>query len=165
MRSPARRRCVTPAAWLALLLVPALAMASPLGDLLAGKRPDEVGTGTLAPCPARPNCVSSHATLSQHAIAPLRPGGDPAAAMARLETVVRAQPGARVVAAGPRYLHAEFVSPVLGFVDDVEFVPDPAAGVIHVRSASRLGYGDFGANRARVEAIRAAFDRADRPAR
>jgi uncharacterized protein (DUF1499 family) len=140
-------------------------MASPLGDLLAGKRPDDVGTGTLAPCSARPNCVSSHATLPPHAIAPLQLGGDPAAAMARLEAVVRTQPGARVVAAAPRYLRAEFVSRVLGFVDDVEFVPDPAAGVIHVRSASRLGYSDFGANRARVEAIRAAFDQAGPPPR
>jgi hypothetical protein len=32
-----------------------------------------------------------------------------------------------------------------------------AAGVIHVRSASRKGYWDFGVNRRRVEAIREAF--------
>ncbi|MEY2896226.1 MAG: hypothetical protein RL669_495, partial [Pseudomonadota bacterium] len=33
----------------------------------------------------------------------------------------------------------------------------PAEGVIHVRSASRLGRRDFGVNRERVEAIRAAY--------
>jgi uncharacterized protein (DUF1499 family) len=30
--------------------------------------------------------------------------------------------------------------------------------VIHVRSASRIGRKDFGVNRARIEAIRAALD-------
>ena len=37
------------------------------------------------------------------------------------------------------------------FVDDVEFFYDDKAGLIHVRSASRLGRRDFGVNRARVE--------------
>ena len=39
------------------------------------------------------------------------------------------------------------------FVDDVEFFYDDKAGLIHVRSASRLGRRDFGVNRARVEAL------------
>ena len=42
----------------------------------------------------------------------------------------------------------------MGFVDDVEFWADPAAGVIQLRSASRLGRKDFGVNRARIEDIR-----------
>ena len=46
---------------------------------------------------------------------------------------------------------------LLRFVDDVDAVVDPDAGVIHVRSASRVGYSDLGVNRKRVEAIRAAF--------
>ena len=48
-----------------------------------------------------------------------------------------------------------FTSAVFRFVDDVEFEVDEAARVVHVRSASRVGRGDFGANRKRVEAIRA----------
>ena len=43
----------------------------------------------------------------------------------------------------PDYLHAEFASATFGFVDDVEFHL-AAAGRIDVRSASRLGYSDFG---------------------
>ena len=43
-------------------------------------------------------------------------------------------------------------------VDDVEFSLDAGAGLINVRSASRVGYSDFGVNRKRVERIRAAFD-------
>jgi uncharacterized protein (DUF1499 family) len=40
------------------------------------------------------------------------------------------------------------------FVDDVEFLADDAAKVIHVRSASRLGRSDLGVNRKRIELIR-----------
>jgi len=57
------------------------------------------------------------------------------------------------------YLYAEFRSKLLGFVDDVEFTHDDKAGVIHVRSASRLGRRDFGVNRARVEALRGRIEK------
>jgi uncharacterized protein (DUF1499 family) len=63
-------------------------------------------------------------------------------------------PGARVVEERDDYLRAEFATRWLGFVDDVEFWADPAAGVIQVRSASRLGRKDFGVNRERIEKIR-----------
>jgi len=56
------------------------------------------------------------------------------------------------------YLHAEARSRVFRFVDDVEFVLDPGARVIQVRSASRVGYSDFGVNRRRVERLGKAFD-------
>jgi uncharacterized protein (DUF1499 family) len=46
----------------------------------------------------------------------------------------------------------------LRFVDDVEFLLVPAERVIHVRSASRVGYSDLGTNRKRVEALRAKFE-------
>ena len=59
--------------------------------------------------------------------------------------------------ARPGYLYAEFTSRLMGFVDDVEFLLE-AAGAIQVRSASRLGKGDLGVNRARIEAIRALLD-------
>ena len=49
---------------------------------------------------------------------------------------------------------------MLGFVDDVDFVLYAKARVIHLRSASRVGHYDFGVNRKRVEAIRAAFEAA-----
>ena len=51
----------------------------------------------------------------------------------------------------------EFTTALMGYVDDVEFLYDPAAGVTHVRSASRLGYSDLGANRKRIEALRGAL--------
>lgn len=67
---------------------------------------------------------------------------------------MRAGPRVRIAAERPGYLHAEYASRVFGFVDDVELELDPAATLVHVRSASRIGRSDFGANRARVEDLR-----------
>ena len=107
----------------------------------------------LAPCPDSPNCVSSLATDATHAIDPLPlPPENP---IDVVRQIVESFPGTRVVTADDRYLHATFTSRVFRFVDDVEFLVDEAAGVLQVRSASRLGYGDMGVNRGRVEEIRA----------
>lgn len=118
-----------------------------------------VKDGQLAPCPDTPNCVSSQATDAGHAIEPLTYDTAPAEAMRRLRQVVGAMPRTRVVSAADDYLHVEFTSAILRFVDDVEFHIDAANRRIHVRSASRVGRSDLGVNRKRVEAIRAAFNR------
>ena len=71
------------------------------------------------------------------------------------EVVIDAHPDSRVelVEARERYLHAVFTTRMLRFRDDVEFLFDPEARVIHFRSASRVGYRDFGTNRRRMEHI------------
>jgi len=127
--------------------------------LFAGKRPTDLGVhdGRLKPPPVTPNCVSSQSTDGYSKIAPLAYVGDGKAAWARLHGLVAAMPAARIVEYRADYLYAEFRSKWLGFVDDVEFYLDQAAGVIQVRSASRLGRKDFGVNRQRVETIRQAF--------
>ncbi|HUS25174.1 MAG TPA: DUF1499 domain-containing protein [Candidatus Binatia bacterium] len=128
---------------------------------LRGQRPKHLGVhdGRLAPTVAKPNNVSSQADAAdrEHRVAPLAFKGDPNAAFARLRHVVAAQPRVTIVTQETGYLYAEFESGFFGFVDDVELLLDRAAGVIHVRSASRLGYSDLGANRKRVEQLRAAF--------
>jgi uncharacterized protein (DUF1499 family) len=134
-------------------------MAALFGDLFAGRPPATLGVrdGALARCPASPNCVSSQASDDAHAVAPFAYADDPRAALGRLAGIISTRPGARIVTREPDYLHAEFESKLMGFVDDLELRVDPAARVIHVRSASRLGHRDFGVNRARVESLRAAF--------
>ncbi|HZP11240.1 MAG TPA: DUF1499 domain-containing protein [Nevskiaceae bacterium] len=125
----------------------------------SGKRPAHLGVtnGRLSPPPRKPNCVSSQADPAdtQHYIAPIGFAGDTATAMKKLRDVIDDQAGAEVIESRPDYLYAEFTSKLMGFVDDVEFYNDGKA--IQVRSASRLGYSDLGANRKRVEAIRKAF--------
>jgi len=111
----------------------------------------------LATCPSSPNCVSSAATADGHRIEPIRFTGTPDAALARLRSVIEGMTRARVTRADGDSLHAEFTSWLLRFVDDVDCVVDAAAGVIHIRSASCVGYSDLGVNRKRVETIRAAF--------
>lgn len=128
---------------------------------LRGKRPTHLGAkdGRLRMPGSKPNCVCSHATSGYGAIDPLKIEGDAAASMAKLLEVIRGMRGAEVIEDTPGYIYAEFTTPLLGFVDDVEFLCDTEAGVIHCRSASRLGYSDLGANRKRIEAIRAAMQR------
>jgi uncharacterized protein (DUF1499 family) len=110
----------------------------------------------LPPCPSSPNCVSSHDPDPARRVDPIPFAGTAAEARAGIETAVRSFPRAVVTGSSGMEVRAEFRS-LLGFVDDVEFRIDEAAGVIHVRSASRAGYWDFGVNRRRVEAIRDAF--------
>ena len=93
----------------------------------------------------------------QAGIEPIRFEGDGAGALTRIGSIVLKMPGARILQSGPDYLYVQFESRWLRLVDDVEFSVDPAAGLIHVRSAPRLGRRDFGAGRARIESIRAAF--------
>jgi len=63
-----------------------------------------------------------------------------------------------VLATDQENIKAEFRS-LLGFVDDVEFHLDRESRAIQMRSASRVGYWDFGVNRRRLEGIRKKFDR------
>ncbi len=129
--------------------------------LFSGQRPDNLGArdGRLAPCASTPNCVSSQADPRDggHYIAPLVIAGTASAAWSALAEVLRGAQRVHIVAEKPGYLYAEFTSRLMGYVDDVEFLLEDKAALIHVRSASRLGQSDFGVNRKRVEAIRAAL--------
>ena len=137
-------------------------MAALFGNLLAGSPPAALGVrdSRLAPCPASPNCVSSQAADAEHRVAPLAYKGNAADGVAKLARVIAAQPGATIVAQHDGYLYATFQTPLMGFVDDVEFVVDPKRSVIDVRSSSRLGNRDFGVNRKRIETLRAALTEA-----
>ena len=125
----------------------------------AGTRPAQVGIqqAGLAACPSSPNCVSSDSSDSAHRVAPFVLNSPPAKAWKTVRAVVAALPDTQVVAASASRLHAESTSEIFGFVDDLELQPRPSQGLIAVRSASRLGYGDMGVNRRRVEELRAAL--------
>ena len=111
----------------------------------------------LIACPDSPNCVSSDAQDEKHHIAPLTFSIPAAEAWQLLKEQVAKLPRTVVVTDKPGYLHAECRSAVFGFVDDLEFQLRAAQGVIAVRSAARTGYYDFGANRQRIEELRAAL--------
>lgn len=122
----------------------------PFLSACAGEPPQNIGVrdGSLTACPESPNCVSSYESSEQHAIAALN------ASLDQIQQILLATDGANIVEQSNNYLYAEFTSSLMGYVDDVEFLYDPASNTTHVRSASRVGYSDMGANRNRIEAIR-----------
>ena len=107
----------------------------------------------LAPCPGSPNCVSTKSNNPDRAMTPLPYLKSGEESMNRLVAIVRDMKRATIVSATPSYLHVEFRSALFRFLDDVEFVLDDSARIIHFRSASRMGYYDFGVNRRRMQEI------------
>lgn len=84
---------------------------------------------------------------------PLKFSGSDAQAIDRVAALLSTMPRVRVVEQRENYLHAVFTSLVFRFQDDVEFSADGDSGLLHFRSAARLGYFDFGANRKRMERL------------
>ncbi len=150
-----------------VLLVVALgAIGAGQAGLFRSTAPNDLGVrdGRLKPPSNTDNSVTSQAALypdhPQRAysdVAPLPLRGDGPATLAKISAVVAAMDGAQVVKSDPDYLYAQYTTRLMKFVDDVEFWYDPTARVIQVRSASRVGKGDMGVNRKRVEAVRAAL--------
>eukprot|EP01134_Creolimax_fragrantissima_P005198 CFRG5198T1 len=134
--------------------------------ICGASRPKDLGVkdGQFKPVPSSPNCVSSMAPKEdKHYIDPIAYTQDTGAeALAHLKSVLeKSKAGSNAILVGESatdsYLHYEYTTPIMGFVDDFEFYVDEAAKVIHVRSASRVGYSDAGANKARVNSVRKAF--------
>ena len=137
-----------------------------------GRRPDDIGVvdGRLTGCPGSPNCATSDGgdghdnddVADACRIAPIRIAPDHALEAWRAITeIVATWPRTKIVTGTANYLHAECRSAILGFVDDLELHLRPEAGEIGLRSASRLGYSDFGVNRRRLRRLRDALRRAD----
>lgn len=118
----------------------------------------------LRPCPSTPNCVSTEAADARHAIPPVPFRGTPEAAQARARQALLAEPRTRVVLEAPGYLRAESRSRLIRFVDDVEVVVDGTANVVRFRSASRVGRGDMGVNRKRMQCFTERFRALDEAA-
>lgn len=146
-----------------VVVLPLLVLVAAQFGAFAGSPPADLGVkdGRLKPPSRTPNSVTSQAGLhSGHpmaqraAIAPLAYSGDGRAAMRKLATVLQGLERTTLVRQEADYLYAQCQSRLMRFTDDVEFWLDEKAGVIHVRSASRIGHGDRGVNRARVEMIR-----------
>ena len=84
---------------------------------------------------------------------PIRYKGSVEEARQKLLDIIGTFPRTTVVQNVANCLKVEFCSAIFSFVDDVDFEFDDAAKLIHFRSASRLGYYDFGVNRRRIETI------------
>jgi uncharacterized protein (DUF1499 family) len=136
----------------ALAALPALLVAC------ATALPERLGVldGKLAACASGPRCVSSQAEGGR-AVPPISYTGSRDAARERLVGVLRAMPRSTVVVESSDYVRAECRSRYWNAIDDVEAYVDDSRKEIQIRSSSRGGWWDFGANRSRVEEIREQF--------
>ena len=122
---------------------------------IASRKQPELGlhNGQLRPCPSSPNCVCSERQVEAAFIEPLTyPATAEEAWRSAKQAIV--ENGGSIVSEEKGYLHARYVTPLMRYVDDVELRLDTNNRVIHIRSASRVGHSDLGANRQRVERIR-----------
>jgi uncharacterized protein (DUF1499 family) len=114
--------------------------------------PEKPASGAaLPPCGPLPNCVNSENGAGHQAIAPIQasPGQWQA-----LKDWLRSQGDWMITREEADFLQAVAITPLMRYRDDVQLRFDRTAGIIHARSSSRLGIGDMGANRARVERLR-----------
>lgn len=153
--------------FLVVFILGALLILAGQFGLLQGKPPTNLGLkdGKLKPPSKTENSVSSQADLypdhpmrGYAQIAPIAYTGDAGAAWTKLEAALATLPRTKVVTHSEGYLYVQCTTLLLRFTDDVEFALDSTHNVIHVRSASRMGRKDFGVNRKRIEAVRAAFN-------
>jgi uncharacterized protein (DUF1499 family) len=132
-----------------------------LGSIIiagCGKSVTGIQARRLMPCPSSPNCVSSYESDKSHHADPLTYTGTREKTVNVVLSILTAMPEAKIIQSDDDYIHAEFRSKIFKFVDDVEFQFVESPPVIHVRSASRVGYSDLGVNRERMEKIRKLFD-------
>jgi len=110
----------------------------------------------FTPCKSRPNCVSSLNHEKQLHVEPLR-YHDFVTAKRKLLDILKSSKRVRINSNENNHIHAEFTSFLFRFIDDVEIYFDDKESLIHLKSASRIGYSDFGTNRRRIEDIRRKF--------
>ncbi len=114
----------------------------------------DAATVTLNDCDYKENCQSSVDTNAENRVEPFGIEGDKQQVIAKVAAILQTQTNASIVEQSPVYLHATFKTTVMGYIDDVEFLVDEKSNKLHVRSASRLGIKDLGANKKRIEMLR-----------
>ena len=111
--------------------------------------------GQLKACGEAPNCVSSSSPREgKHFVAPFDSPNQDA-----WEKLIEKLPdsGLELKLRSGNYVHLTSTSEIFEFIDDIELFYDTEGRLIQFRSASRVGYSDMGANRARYEQIRDIF--------
>ena len=110
-------------------------------------------------CPLTPNCVSSETLSKARFIKRFKTSDRPEEFWELLTNILDKTSNCRVISQDSSYIHAEFRTRLLRFVDDVEFRLESETSEIAVRSASRVGYSDLGTNRRRLEKLRGDLER------
>lgn len=108
--------------------------------------------GKFQACSFAPHCVSSTESDPKKYIAPIVVSAPQE--WQRLQQLVLAMPRTEIAVQDVNYLHTVTSTDIMRYKDDVELLYSPAKNTVDIRSSSRVGYYDFGINRARLEKLR-----------
>lgn len=144
---------------LSVLIITSILLLYALGLMSRSGNAPGVADGRLERCSEKPNCVcSEYRDDMLHFIEPIllskNNSQEPISLMKDIITAM----GGNIQKEGPAYLAATYSSKIFGFVDDLEVRFDMNQNVVHLRSASRVGRGDRGVNKKRVELIKQHFN-------
>lgn len=117
---------------------------------------DKDGKSFLADCPDTPNCQCSEASRQSQQVDRFTVTKNPSQSIATLARVVEGIAGMEVVQFDEKYLYATAKTSLMQYVDDIEFLLSDDMQSIQVRSASRIGKSDMGANAERINVLREA---------
>lgn len=155
-----KKLMITVTSIIAVLFIALAAWFFILGQRSQSGNPPGLVDNRLAQCPVTPNCVcSEYANDSLHFISAINLSSASTSSDSspdlhgRIKSVIT-QMGGIIQQEQNNYLAATFTSAIFRFVDDFEVRTDEQLKVVHVRSASRVGKGDLGVNRKRVEQFR-----------
>jgi uncharacterized protein (DUF1499 family) len=114
-------------------------------------------TEKLLSDPSKPNWVSTRATDEKHKIDAWPMQGDLLSTKGKIKKAAEKLGGAKLVIDSGQRISYEFTTRLLRFTDDVVFQIDESTKQVHFISASRVGYGDLGANRSRMEKLKSFY--------
>ena len=148
---------------IALIIITILIMFIVVSLIVLGKTSESGNAGgllngKLQKCPDKPNCVCSEQNDdTDHFISPLVISDNSAGGALKILKEIIIELKGEIQTENETYISSTFSSSLFGFVDDFEMRIDSNQNAIHVRSASSVGYGDFGAIRKRIELIKKLF--------
>lgn len=144
---------------LSLFIVGCLLLLFLLGFISRSGKASGLVAGHLARCPAKPNCVcSEQRDDGGHYVSPILVAQDIGQTLVPILKSIVWEMGGTIRAEKEYYFAATFSSAIFGFVDDFEVRIDLPLKMIHIRSASRVGYGDAGVNRKRAELFKKIYE-------
>ena len=123
--------------------------------LVVAQRPGELGLvkSALRRCTEGEACVNSQLGSGEQRIEPLYVGADVERAWQELQFLLDNQSSVSTRVSESHYLRVEWVQAILPYPNDLEFLRFDLGGLIHVRSASRVGFMSFGSYRTQVETL------------
>lgn len=126
-----------------------------LGQMSQSGEANGLVAGKLSKCPDRPNCICSEfeADATHYTDPVVFSQITTSEVLSRLKNSI-GEMGGSIQTVDGNYLAATFTSAFFRFVDDLEIRIDSDQKMIHMRSASRVGYSDRGVNRERIERLK-----------